>query len=81
MSVESEFVEMFRSEIKIPLDIPNWYHLAFELFLRELVLGTLGEASGVRCCWWLIGFGGRRSVDLSVGCGKATGRSDTRPSS
>jgi tyrosine-protein phosphatase OCA6 len=24
MSVESEFVEMFRSEIKIPLDIPNW---------------------------------------------------------
>ncbi|ELR17049.1 Putative tyrosine phosphatase family protein [Acanthamoeba castellanii str. Neff] len=48
MSVESEFVEMFRSEIKIPLDIPNWYHLAFELFLRELVLGTLGEASGDR---------------------------------
>jgi len=24
MSVESEFVEMFRTEIKIPLDIPTW---------------------------------------------------------
>jgi hypothetical protein len=35
MSVESEFVEMFRSEIKIPLDIPNWYSLASEFIFLE----------------------------------------------